>query len=587
MLPIIGYKDMPIAEVNQDILEVMQYVESLSEFILECDTPMTIAIQGDWGSGKTSIMNLVRKHIELNTFSIWFNTWQYSQFEMQSYLTISLLGSFLEQLGSDDKTKTMLQKISKGLTGVTDVVKGIAKSVTVGYAEKYLGETIAGNINEHIGPSPVDIAKEITSLKAQIEQAVNKKLVTSGKSRVVVFIDDLDRLMPEKAVELLEVLKLFMDVDNCVFVLAVDYGVVVKGLEKKFGEKIGHMKGKSFFDKIIQLPFTVPMAQYKVDKYVKVFLERMKITFTEADVSTYCDLINSSIGFNPRSVKRLFNSYLLLNKVANKKNILEGNNMADKQRVLFAVLCMQMAFDIVYDYLLKNFNDITSELLDDFSDIEKLRLDLNFIQIRNEIGADDLNLQKLTNFMSAFKDALQLDDDDSLSEVEIDNLKQILSFSSITATSQEHTSINSAEKLQKTSFSNLDEFQESLAASILSKDTVELSRYIYESIHQELDDDVQSKLTITFASFKNKSVIYYRNDSVKSRDKNAFAIFIKNEQCYVEFRNSSVSMGFQNFDTLVITSDKWANIKINSKDYFDQNKDLIIKTLRAGYESML
>jgi len=90
-----GYTDIPVTLIDNDILEVKVYVESLSDFILGCSTPMTIAIQGDWGSGKTSMMNMIRQHIETKVVPIWFNTWQYSQFEMASYLSVSLLANFL------------------------------------------------------------------------------------------------------------------------------------------------------------------------------------------------------------------------------------------------------------------------------------------------------------------------------------------------------------------------------------------------------------------------------------------------------------------------------------------------------------
>lgn len=53
---------------------------------------------------------------------------------------------------------------------------------------------------------------------------------------MVIFVDDLDRLQPAKAVELLEVLKVFLDCEKCVYVLAVDYEVVTQGIKQKFGD---------------------------------------------------------------------------------------------------------------------------------------------------------------------------------------------------------------------------------------------------------------------------------------------------------------------------------------------------------------
>ena len=87
------------------------------------------------------------------------------------------------------------------------------------------------------------------SLKREIEEIIRRK-VLGGTGRIVVFIDDLDRIKPAIAVEILETIKLFVDVPNCVFVLALDYGVVSRGLKDKFGIDEQEL-GRSFFDKII------------------------------------------------------------------------------------------------------------------------------------------------------------------------------------------------------------------------------------------------------------------------------------------------------------------------------------------------
>ena len=133
----------------------------------------------------------------------------------------------------------------------------------------------------------------------------------------MIFVDDLDRLVPSKAVELLEVLKLFLDCKQCVFVLAIDYEVVIRGAIKKYGfasynsEKIDekernreYEKGKSFFDKIIQVPFKVPVAVYDIKNYLKDGFNKINLKIDDNDLQDYIDLCASSIGSNPRSLKR-------------------------------------------------------------------------------------------------------------------------------------------------------------------------------------------------------------------------------------------------------------------------------------------
>lgn len=431
-----GYTDTPVEGFEHDLMDVKVYVESLSEFILDCDTPMTIAIQGDWGSGKTSMLNMIKQQIADKIIPIWFNTWQYSQFEMASYLSISLLSNFLDKIGAEKESKNFLKNIAKGAMTFT-------KTATVVVTEQILGETVAGNLNEKFSETGTqDASKALEELRDKIQEAVNAKLKSSKKNRIVVFVDDLDRLAPEKAVELLEVLKVFMDVPKCVFVLAVDYAVVTQGLEKKYGVGIGHSKGRSFFDKIIQLPFAIPIGQYNITAYIKNLLSNMSVVCTEDDIDVYREIVDSSIGCNPRSMKRLFNSFILLNTVASKKGMFNGADgiqEKDKQLILFATLCLQMAFQEIYEAMIKNINELNGALLEGFKDFELLKTDDTFEKIRMVIPIkEDSYYRKVNEFMELFYNCLQLDDDKgNLSDEEVDNLKNILSFSSITSNTRE------------------------------------------------------------------------------------------------------------------------------------------------------
>lgn len=431
-----GYTDTPIERLENDVMDVKVYVESLSEFILGCSTPMTIAIQGDWGSGKTSMMNMIKQALADKIVPVWFNTWQYSQFEMASYLSISLLSNFLEKIGAVEENQNFLRSIAKGAIG-------FAKTAAVVLTEQTAGGTIAGKLKENLSEiGKQDSAKALEELRDKIREAVSAKLKSSGKNRVVVFVDDLDRLAPEKAVELLEVLKVFMDVPNCVFVLAVDYAVVTQGLEKKFGVSVGHSKGRSFFDKIIQLPFAIPITQYNISAYIQNLLSNMSIVCSEEEISTYREIVDCSIGCNPRSMKRLFNSFILLNTVASKKgmfNEADDIKAKDKQRILFASLCLQMAFQEIYEFMIKNKNELDADFFDGIKDFEKLKTDSAFEEIRKNIPIkEDLYYDRIADFMGLFYKILQLDDGlESLSDEELGNLINILSFSAITANTRE------------------------------------------------------------------------------------------------------------------------------------------------------
>ena len=412
-----GNTDKPVEKTENDSFGIGMYVDGLCDFIVNCDSPMTISIQGDWGSGKTSMMNMIKEKISDKVHSIWFNTWQFSQFQMQNELTVSMLCALLSEL---DYSQEKVKKVVGFLSGAAKTAAGILTEMVAGgiAADKVTGAFEGGN---------VDFAEEIKNLKTKFQEAVNDKLKKTQKDRVVIFVDDLDRLQPSKAVELLEVLKVFLDCENCVYVLAVDYEVVTQGIKQKFGDMVGEQKGKSFFDKIIQLPFKMPVAQYDICKYVTDQLSKMNVKADNTDVKDYVDLISLSIGCNPRSMKRLFNTYLLLDIILQSTS--SNKNRDIGRKLLFATICMQMEFDELYEYIVVNRaaldNDMLVELTKDISTNDELKENLGI--------TDEGELTRISTYMKKFNTVLQLDNDAEISEEEIENLKEILSFSTVTS----------------------------------------------------------------------------------------------------------------------------------------------------------
>lgn len=443
----LGFSDLPVVNKEDDIFEVSNYVNALSAFIKECTTPMTIAIQGTWGAGKTSLMNLIREELGNSVDSIWFNTWQYSQFNMEDELTLTLLSSLSEALEPEQSQRANIGKSILSLASRT------ALKIGVSTASHFLGEEVGEALqdagseaksiitkNKEQDLSPVQAVKV---LKKQFQEAVLNKIGKSSKDRLVFFIDDLDRLNPGKAVEVLEILKLFLDCDKCVFVLAIDYSVVSQGVRVKYGDSIDDSKGRSFFDKIIQVPFKMPTAQYNLKNYVGKFLESIDIKNpSEQMLSNYSQLIEYSIGSNPRAMKRIFNAYLLLSKVTKIK----GEQSYWDKEMLFAVLCLQLSFEELYLYLAKNLDECNSQEfmerlynIDSYRDAEdgdednesSILTDDNLKLIGKKY--DDQKLHNLLKFMKVFVEVIDQNGDGVLSEEELNAFYSVINISSITA----------------------------------------------------------------------------------------------------------------------------------------------------------
>ncbi len=335
--------------MEKDRLDVRQHIEGISQFICSCDTPMTIAIQGDWGTGKTSFINLIDEELttgkatRFNAKCIQFNTWQFSQFNLGNELPILLISALVRKLNHDDSGDT-LKKMCSGLSLVAQAGSAYIKN-QVGVD---LQQLLVGS-QDNMGLIPV-----IENLKANFEACVNTTLEKSGKEKIVVFIDDLDRLDPKVAVEILEILKVFLDCKNCIFVLAIDQQIINIGVEQKYGDLFKDKeKCKNFFDKIIQVPYKMPVSLYKIDRYLEKSLEDMN--FKGDNVERYKELISKSIGYNPRGIKRVFNAFLMLTYIYPDKD-LDTNEM--NRLMLFATLCLQLSYEDVYTYILENRKDV-------------------------------------------------------------------------------------------------------------------------------------------------------------------------------------------------------------------------------------
>ena len=437
----IGFTDEAASE---DKFGIINYIGGLANFVAVCSTPLTISIQGSWGTGKTSIMNLVKKELPEDVFPVWFNTWQFSQFNMSEQLPVSLLSNLVSAFGLKDEDLTTMQEIIKGLGYVYSVSKGLGLMAIGTFcgsaAADAMGEVVQkteSRINKD--NSNIDPALSIKKLREEFVKCVNKALETNKKRRIVIFIDDLDRLNPGKAVELLEVLKLFLDCKNCVFVLAIDYDVVCRGVKEKYGEDMADEKGRSFFDKIIQVPFKMPVARYKIEEYVKDCFKQIDIGVNnEEEVKVYVDLIKYSIGTNPRSMKRLFNAFQLLIEIVRQEGA-DGETKRDisndvkYKQLLFAILCLQHCSEPIYNFMILNKGILTVEM---FESLISDNYD-SFIEVAERGNAyvedlEQIDFDSAKPFLGKLKEAIDLNGNKGIEQRELNNFIKVMDFTTIT-----------------------------------------------------------------------------------------------------------------------------------------------------------
>ena len=351
--------DSPISKLEEDYLRIEKYAISLSKFIQQSDTPITVGLPGEWGTGKTSLMSLLLEQFndEANRNEIassWVNTWEYSMFKGAKETTPSVLKGMLDKLKDSckergvwtlkDDAKSTFNKAGKFLSGIANQV--VANQTGI-------------NVKDAVDSNSESYVAEIAEVKKMISGLI-QELINDEKNpvkKVVFFVDDLDRILPSDAVEVLESLKNIFDIPNCVFILAIDYDVVVKGLESKFGPKTkeNEREFRSFFDKIIQVPFTMPVGAYDISSFLKNKLAELNVEINDEEVSQITKIVGYTVGNNPRSLKRYLNTFSLIKIIVLDDDEIDDANDINKI-ILFATLGIQISYPEIFRLLTQNPN---------------------------------------------------------------------------------------------------------------------------------------------------------------------------------------------------------------------------------------
>ena len=379
--PALGYGDLP---ATQDELGFTPAAKALAEIVQTAnlaDTPLTIGLYGPWGSGKTSLMGMILTRLDsARCTTVWFAAWRYAQQEaLWRALLLSVVETLRRNVVHDDawltayldyrnrldpnQPQTILD--AKGLTQARATLNerldaltaSLYRSVereepgTIEFQWDKAGQLVTGTVirtgfSYLLGGIPkvveqageADYATQIFNLfqrertrsyRDQVQSleqfhtgltSLVKDLVTSLDRRLVIFIDDLDRCLPEQAISVLEALKVFLDIEGCVFVLGMDRAIIEHGIRVHYKEfalsgqaTAGNfpVAERDYLEKIVQVPFTLPPLDPAA---IRAFLgHRLPGVpgLDAAEAAHVATLMTAGLLRNPRKVKRSFNIFRL------------------------------------------------------------------------------------------------------------------------------------------------------------------------------------------------------------------------------------------------------------------------------------
>ncbi|QWG70408.1 NTPase KAP (plasmid) [Bacillus mycoides] len=365
--------DSAIKNFEEDQLNRSYFVNRLVESVnswKEKDS-IVIGLYSEWGTGKTSVLNLMKEKFELekNTVLVSFNPWYFKDEEQLILQFFNKLIIEIERnfLGEKSKLISNIKKYSQKITSV---------SLRMGVVNLAIKDFITSGQPD----------SDIQNLKKDIE----KQLEREGK-KIIVLIDDLDRLDDKEVHSIFKLVKVIADFSYTTYILSLDEEKVGEILSEQYSSKKENEVGQSFLEKIVQVPLHLPPANPSVIS--NVIFEGIEEILKENDVILSYDILavwqsdwESTFGLFPitiRAAKRYQNSiYFSLPLV--------------KDEVYFAdYLCIEgirVFLPNVYKFIYKNSNGLLNEnrrndseiytnhdqelkkVLENYSDVQKRKI---------------------------------------------------------------------------------------------------------------------------------------------------------------------------------------------------------------------
>jgi hypothetical protein len=317
--------DVPRADPG---LGFERYVSAIAAAIVGGEPAQyTVGLYGPWGTGKSSILLALEQELKTNhqqgVTAVTFDAWRH---ERAPNLLAPLMWTIKAALDQQSSAKEVWKKIFGGLEfqafgfGFRMPSEADRSSQSMGAVNDYmLAMSSLTTIGEHLG---------------------------DGR-RVVVLVDDLDRCSPDRVIEVIEAIRLLMDVPGFVFVLAIDYDVLIDAVESRYP----HADAHRFIEKIIQVPFRIPNIDPDADNYllhvVPNWDELRDVWFKGLDDADIRSAIRLALRDNPRQIKRLLNSYMVASHI-DQAGVAESDV---KAKALLAALAMQLRWPDEFDEL--------------------------------------------------------------------------------------------------------------------------------------------------------------------------------------------------------------------------------------------
>lgn len=310
-----------------------------------------IVLFGEWGSGKSTLMNFIKKELEVGKQykTVFFTAWEH---EKDDNLALSLVDAITCTLKKGESVKAFIKESAaffinmfRGLTIKTPDILGFGFEYDFDKQQEAIDKYYEKVDQEG------SFFKKIKDFKESFQKMENEILEENQK--LIIFIDDLDRCEPENMLALLSSIKLFFSLGKrTIFFFGVDRDAVTNAVKTKYGEVI---KSDEYLEKVFDISFGMPQSNN---------LKPLIGQYFSKDVEKIEDFLKTINFRTPRHVKKVFNKLEILRTMISAATHRQWGglvpNIFNNETDNFLEIILTLFIIIIYEY----YPDIFIELED-------------------------------------------------------------------------------------------------------------------------------------------------------------------------------------------------------------------------------
>lgn len=386
------YNDQPIGQDKEDKLNRTSFVDEIVELInryTEYDEKkdnhdgLVIGLEGAWGSGKTSVLNLLENRFQKKKG-------KYVIQRLDSWLALdstALAAEFFKTLGvaaADTGAFPGKKQIQK----IPNVISNFAKSITLSI------------------PTPVvsigfDFSKFLHSNTLREEKENIKEKLSKSQKYIIYMIDDIDRLNSKEIAFVMQLVKNIADFPKVIYILSYDHDIVAEALHRIDGKN-----GRNFMEKIVQVPIQMPefgkadLLRYFCDELRTIVQSESssqnKVRFDTSQGKIIMDKVYMSIEpylKNFRDCKRLLNAYQIRYYICSRFCAPDD---------LLCIVVLETFEPGAITYLINHYNAFYSSLLPESSNVSATDIKNYRDEIKQEASCSERALKILASLFPAF-----------------------------------------------------------------------------------------------------------------------------------------------------------------------------------------